>query len=75
MSMMGFRKERIGGLSYWHRPPFSGVDAAADVAGTMQLPLVVVHGLGAGCEIKQCCHRRRDHHRSRHSISLATQPY
>jgi hypothetical protein len=48
MSMMGFRRERIGGLSYWHRPPLSGVDAAADVAGTAQMPLVVVHGLGAG---------------------------
>ncbi|CAK0892308.1 unnamed protein product, partial [Prorocentrum cordatum] len=48
MSMIGFRKERIGGLTYWHRLPCSGVDPAADIAGAMQTPMVVVHGLGVG---------------------------
>jgi len=48
MSIIGFRKERIGGLTYWHRLPCSGMDPAVDIAGAMQTPLVVVHGLGVG---------------------------
>jgi hypothetical protein len=48
MSMIGFRRERIGGLTYWHRPSCSGIDPAVDIAGTTQTPMVVVHGLGVG---------------------------
>jgi len=48
MRMMGFRRERVGALCYWHRPPRSDVPASIDIAGPRQLPLVFVHGLGVG---------------------------
>lgn len=48
MVRLGFRRERMGGLSYWHRQPRTLVPGDQDIAGPRQTPLVFVHGLGVG---------------------------
>lgn len=46
MRLMGFHRERVGGLAYWKRDQRKDVQADMDVTGNM--PLVFVHGLGVG---------------------------
>lgn len=48
MQFLGFRRERAGGLIYWHRGPRRDVRTEADLSGPRQLPMVFVHGLGCG---------------------------
>lgn len=48
MRFMGFQRERIGGLSYWHRGARDDRRSDVDLAGPRQIPLVLLHGLGVG---------------------------
>jgi pimeloyl-ACP methyl ester carboxylesterase len=48
MRFFGFERERIGGLSYWHRGLRDGIRADVDIAGSRRIPLVFLHGLGVG---------------------------
>lgn len=50
MHLLGFHRERVGGLSYWKRPPRTDVRAEIDIAAGLgrSVPLVFVHGLGVG---------------------------
>mmetsp|Transcript_24498 Transcript_24498/g.56444 ORF Transcript_24498/g.56444 Transcript_24498/m.56444 type:complete len:691 (+) Transcript_24498:96-2168(+) len=46
MTFMGFRRERVGGLIYYHRPRKSSIATSTDLAGPNRVPMVYVHGLG-----------------------------
>lgn len=46
MQILGFHRERVGGLAYWKRDPRRDVHPEADLTG--QAPMVFVHGLGVG---------------------------
>jgi pimeloyl-ACP methyl ester carboxylesterase len=48
MPWLGFKKERIGALDYWHRGPRSNISPNSDIAGGRHIPLVILHGLGVG---------------------------
>lgn len=48
MKMMGFTRERVGGLLYWKRQRRNDVDPSMDLAASSRTPLVFVHGLGVG---------------------------
>jgi hypothetical protein len=48
MQLLGFRREKVGGLCYWHRGTIDGVRSEVDICGPRQAPMVVVHGLGVG---------------------------
>lgn len=48
MRYLGFRRERVGGLCYWHRGVREGVRSDSDLAGPRQIPVVFLHGLGVG---------------------------
>jgi len=45
MTMQGFSKHHIDGLTYWYRPPSPG---SAGAAPSTRTPLVFVHGVGLG---------------------------
>eukprot|EP00403_Amphidinium_massartii_P030664 CAMPEP_0178391976 /NCGR_PEP_ID=MMETSP0689_2-20121128/11443_1 /TAXON_ID=160604 /ORGANISM="Amphidinium massartii, Strain CS-259" /LENGTH=643 /DNA_ID=CAMNT_0020012541 /DNA_START=13 /DNA_END=1941 /DNA_ORIENTATION=+ len=46
MTSMGFRRQRVGGLIYYHRPKRSNVPSSIDLAGKGRHPMVYIHGLG-----------------------------
>eukprot|EP00929_Paragymnodinium_shiwhaense_P113581 TRINITY_DN81866_c0_g1_i1.p1 TRINITY_DN81866_c0_g1~~TRINITY_DN81866_c0_g1_i1.p1 ORF type:complete len:689 (-),score=117.53 TRINITY_DN81866_c0_g1_i1:41-2107(-) len=48
MRALGFKRETIGGLMYWHRPPRSDIPSSSNIAGDKQPPAIFVHGLGLG---------------------------
>jgi len=48
MHFLGFRRERVGGLTYWHRRADKRVKSDVDLAGPRQTPMVFCHGLGVG---------------------------
>lgn len=48
MRYIGFKREWVGGLSYWHRTTRKGIGSDVDLAGPRQIPLVFLHGLGVG---------------------------
>eukprot|EP00928_Gymnodinium_smaydae_P029417 TRINITY_DN22163_c1_g1_i1.p1 TRINITY_DN22163_c1_g1~~TRINITY_DN22163_c1_g1_i1.p1 ORF type:complete len:716 (+),score=162.82 TRINITY_DN22163_c1_g1_i1:57-2150(+) len=48
MLRLGFVRENIGGLCYWHRRPRNGVKPEKDLAGPGKVPVVLIHGLGVG---------------------------
>lgn len=48
MKWLGFRRERVGGLCYWKRPPRADVKPDLDLTALRNTPLVFVHGLGVG---------------------------